>query len=356
VHRTMKRTILSCLAAVALAAGSTAVPASADAETAPTGARTLWDDSFRTGFSHTGGDAKWALFPAGSLPEGDGVPTASENGLTVVPTGRNPRTGQPAFVYSTGQEHDGGAGTADHVKWYAYANHTASSGVAGFDAVPGQVLTCGSRLAARTYGTEQHPFGAEVADPQSDLRLSSGAVSMVDFETMTVFDFFVTNTKLYAFYERLPKPGETYAAFSYALPVADRWPGKKHDLAISYDRQAGTAVWRADGREVLKIDRLGFRPADRSHLVLDLGGTEQPVAPRQLSCGIAMFVLLDAEGSNDRGLVRLTDQQGAYYDPDLGAPAEQRFADDLSLPGNRLWGQGARLDVERVTVSSVPRG
>ncbi|MER5865966.1 DUF6081 family protein [Kitasatospora sp. NPDC002040] len=353
MHRNIRRALLSCAAALSVAAGTVALPTGAAATGTPADGRyfKVWDN-FRNGFDSTGPDARWSLFATGDRPQGDGVPTTSAQGLTVVPPGRNPVTGKPAFSYSTGQENAGGAGTADHVKWYAYANHTASTGYAGFDAVPGQRLSCGARISARSYGNEQHPFGANVTDPQTDLRLGAGAVSMVDFESLMVFDFFITNGKLYAFYERLPQPGRTYAAFSYALPVADRWPGQKHDLSISYDRSAGTVSYRADGREVYKVSTLGFRPADRSNLVLDLGGTEERVTPRQLSCGIAMFAILDGAGPNGRGLVRLTDQD-TYYAPRTGAPTPQTFADEQSLPGNRLWGQGGRLDVERVTVSSL---
>ncbi|GAA3045381.1 hypothetical protein GCM10020229_65800 [Kitasatospora albolonga] len=353
MRKSIRRGLFSCLAAVALAAAVPALPAGA-----VTGDRTAgpghleFRDTFQDGFKSEGPDARWKLFATGDLPGGDGVPVTSARGLSVAPGGRDPLTGKPAFTYSTGQEHTGGAGTADHVKWYAYANGTASSGYPGFDALPGRKLTCASRMAARTYGTERHPFGAAVTDPQSDLRLAAGAVSMVDFESLMVFDFFVTNSKLYAFYERLPQPGRTYAAFSYAVPVADRSPGQKHDLAISYDRAAGTVSYRADGREVYRAANLGFRPADRSGLVLDLGGTEENVTPRQLSCGIAMFAILDGGSATGPGLVRLTDQPGTYYRPAVGAPTPQTFVDEQSLPASRLWGQGARLDVERVTVTS----
>ncbi|MFI5532557.1 DUF6081 family protein [Kitasatospora sp. NPDC051853] len=360
VQKNVRRGLVGCLAAAALLATTAVLPAGAaggavggasEDQAAATG-YLKFRDTFQGGFKSEGPDAKWKLFATGDLPNGDGVPTTSAQGLTVAPSGRNPLTGKPAFTYTTGQEHTGGAGTADHVKWYAYANNTASTGYPGFDAVPGQKLTCGSRMAARTYGNEQHPFGAAVTDPQSDLRLSAGAVSMVDFESLMVFDFFVTNSKLYAFYERLPQPGRSYAAFSYAVPVADRWPGQKHDLSISYDRAAGTVSYRADGREVYRASDLGLRPADRSNLVLDLGGTEERVTPRQLSCGIAMFAILDGGSATGPGLVRLTDRPDTYYAPSAGAPTPQTFVDEQSLPGSRLWGQGARLDVERVTVTS----
>ncbi|MGR4881625.1 DUF6081 family protein [Streptomyces sp. LARHCF249] len=355
----MRRTSMRHALALTVAITAMAAPASAAGPAGGPGTGhgygydITWDD-FRSGFDHTGDDAKWTLSATGDLPYGDGKPSTSANGLSVVPTGTNAATGEPAFAFTTGQEAGGGGGDWDHLKWYAVANHKASTGVTGFDAVPGQTLTCETRMAARTFGTEHHPFGAAVADPGTDLRLGAGALSVIDFETNVVFDFFVTNERVYAFYERLPKPGASYAAFSYALPVATRRPGQEHDLAISFDKSAGKAVWRLDGREVLSIDRVGRLPADRGHLILDHGGTQETVSPRQLSCGIGTFTLLDAEGADGRGLVRLSDRPDYYFDPDLGAPHEQGFLDDAGSPANRLWGQGVQLQVGRVGVSSRP--
>ncbi len=102
------------------------------------------------------------------------------------------------------------------------------------------------------------------------------------------------------------------------------------------------------------VDRVGHLPADRSHLILDHGGTQEPVSPRQLSCGIGMFTLLDADGPDGRGLVKLSDRPGYYVDPDRGAPHRQRFLDEAGSPANRLWGQGVQLQVGRVGVSSRP--
>jgi hypothetical protein len=340
------------------AAGPAASPAATDSR-----ARTTWDD-FRGGFDHTGDDAKWALSPLGPFPHGDGRTSTSPAGLRVVPTGTNPTTGAPAFAYTTGKESDGGDGGLDHVKWYALANHRASSGVMGFDADPGTVLTFDSTFSARTYGTDRHPFGDAVANPRVDLRLASGAMTTIDQESNMVFDFFVTNGWIYAFYERLPTPGADHVAFSYALPVERRFhPGQVNDLAISYDRSAGTVVWKVDGREVYKVDRIGFRPKDRTHLIIDLGGREELVAPRQLAPGFGMFVLLDADAPDlgagrdggpraDGALVKLTDTT-SYYDPDTGAPVPQTFVDPDSRPGNRLWGQGAQLDVRQLSITGA---
>ncbi|WP_240139750.1 DUF6081 family protein [Streptomyces sp. MUM 178J] len=352
-----RRTLLRGAAALGAAAAAATIPAGASHAAGSPAYDLVWDD-FRSGFTTGGPDAKWTLTPTGSLPGGDGVPTTSAAGLRVVPTGVNPRTGAPAFVSTTAQEGDGGAGAYDHLKWYAVADHTSSAGFQGFDAVPGQVLTCSTTLSVRTHGTEQHPFGFLARNPDTDLRLAAGGLSLIDFETGMVFDFFVTNGRIHAFYERLHSPGATYAAFSYALPVADRRPWHIHDLAISYDRSAGTVAWTVDSREVLRVDRIGRLPADRTHLILDHGGTPETVAPRQLACALGTFTLLDAEEPGSRtpggGLVRLSDHDAFYFDPDRGAPHRQRFADDHSRPENRLWGQGAELNVRRVGVSSLP--
>lgn len=346
--RVLSAAALAITLSLSLAPQATAEPADADAAS---GYSVTWDD-FRNGFDTTGDDAKWILTPTGDLPGGDGIPTTSASGLRVAASGTNTVTGAPAFSYTTEPEDRGGAGAYDHLKWYAMANHTSSAGFTGFDTAPGKVLTCDSTFSARTFGTERHPFGADVADPQTDLRLAAGTMSMYDLESSMVFDFFVTNRKIYAFYERLPTPGASYASFSYAVPVADRTPGQKHRLAVSFDKTAGTTVWTIDGREVHRVSKIGHRLPSRTHMVLDHGGAEETVSPRQLSCGLGLFNLLDAEGADNRGLVKVSSEPA--YDPDLGAPYAQRYLDDKSLPQNRLWGQGARIDVSRLGVSSMP--
>ncbi|WP_316525714.1 DUF6081 family protein [Kitasatospora brasiliensis] len=131
------------------------------------GGRVVWDD-FRDGFDHRGDGSRWTLTPCGdALPDGDGVVTTTEAGLRVVPTGTNPRTGEPAFVFTTGRESEGGGGGADHLKFFALARHTSKAGILGFDAEPGRVLTIDVTMSARTFGTERHPFGAAAADPAS---------------------------------------------------------------------------------------------------------------------------------------------------------------------------------------------
>jgi hypothetical protein len=316
----------------------------------------VWDD-FGAGFLHEGPDARWTLTAAGEHAEGDAQVVAAPGLLTVRSAGSHPKTGEPSFTWSTGQEHTGGGGAADHVKFYATAAHRASSGVPGFDAPDdGRVLAFRARAGGRSFGTATHPFGDAVADPDDDLRLAAAGFSVLDPETLVVFDFFFTNRRVYAFYERLPQgPGTEYAAFSSATPVADRsGPDQRHDLEIRYDRAAGTVRWLVDGNEGLRIERIGLSPANRRRVLLDLGGAEQFVEPRQLVPSLGLFTLLDGNGPNGQGLVRISDQPDLYRAPHAAGPTPQTFFDEQSLPGNRLWGQGALLEVEYVSVYCGP--
>jgi len=332
--------------------------------------RTVWDD-FRSGFSATitpgAAGVRWFYFSAGPFVGDDGLTTTSNGGLRVVPKGINPTTHQPAFTRTLGQEPENGGlpGGLDHVKWLVYANNIASSGFPGFDAVPGQELACETRLSGRTFGTAGHPFGARVQDPNDDLRLSGVAFNAIDFETFLVADFFVTNERIYALYERLPfgrpSSGGTlneYAAFTFTVPVATRSADDQHHLKIAYDRDRGMVRWLVDGNEVMRVNRLGYR-IDRRHMVLDHGGTETLVQPRQLACGMGMFTLLDASRPGQRasnplsdGLVRLSAATNFYFNTGLGQPTPQTFADPDSLASSRLFGQGAELKVRSLVVAS----
>ncbi|WP_405915130.1 DUF6081 family protein [Streptomyces sp. NBC_00728] len=314
----------------------------------------LFHETFENGFTTTGADAAWHTQDVAGVAGGDGVAHASALGLAVVPTGVNPRTGAPAFVSTTGQQADGGEGTRDHVKWTAMPNRTAGTGLPGFDIPATGALQCTTTLAVSTYGTEDHPFGAAVTDAQADPRLACGSMITADLESASIFGFFVTNTQVYANYERLRIPGTTYAAYTYAVPVAERAPGDVDMLRITVNRARATVTWEVNGREVLSVDRIGHPVLDRAHLLLDHAGEPEDVSPRQLITGIGMFTLLDgaldAEGT---GLVRIDSAPAHYVNPRSGEPWPQKFLDEQSISANRLWGQGVALNVRDVSVAAV---
>jgi len=318
-------------------------------------------DDFKHGFTvGNPGDpaAKWFYFADETYVGDDGIESTSRRGLHVDASGENPHTGLPAFINTLAQEHVNGGipGGVDHVKWLVYMNTLSSHGFPGIDAVPGQEIACESWLGGETYGTEFQPFGHSIKNPDDDLRLAAFAANSLDFESFMVFDWFVTNETIYAFYERLPFGREAlgdYAAFSFAIPVARTHPDEKHHYKTALDKSKGTVRWVLDGEEVFKVDKIGFR-IDRKYMTLDHGGTEGLVSPNQLACGMGMFTLLDAFLPSKQGLARLSDDPNLYFDPRVGEPTVEQFIDPQSKDQSRLFGQGASIDVKKIVVSSRP--
>ncbi|MFI1797438.1 DUF6081 family protein [Streptomyces sp. NPDC020379] len=277
---------------------------------------TLFDWHGAAGFHATGPRPDWQIRTGGPLPHGDASARTTPAGLVVEPAATDPETGTPAFR----------PGGDDHLKWCALTAHTASSGLPGYDAPATGELTIRGELAARVFNAARHPFGDAVADAEGDPRLGAGALLAIDRETGLVFDFFVSNRRIHAVYERMRPPGARCGAFTCLVPVADRAPDLTHLLEIGLDRSRGTACWRVDGREVLSVGDLGTPLHE--HLVIDHGGPAERVIPRQLACGIGLFTLLDAAGPDGRRL------SGGHHAP------------------HRLWGQGVRLTARRITVTT----
>lgn len=318
------------IVALGLLAGPPLASATIRAGTAPS--QVLLRDNFKQGFdlAHT-----WALLSLGSFTANDGVVTTSPSGLHVAPSGTNSVTGQPAFTLS-------GAGDFDHVKWMADTQHLSSNSFPGFDAAPGQALSCTMWGHGRTFGTGAQPFGGAVTDPQSDPRLASYAMNAIDYETGMVFDTWETNGRIYPYYERLNLTGTaTYQAFSSIFPGVPHARDGEDRLKLEYDRSAGVVRWIINGREAARVDKIGF-PAPGATLLINRGGTPQLAAPRQLNCGMALFTLMDGGlPPYGTGLVNLG---GSYQFP-------TSFAG-----GPTLFGQGAELQVREFEVQSRPAG
>lgn len=316
----------------------------------------VWDD-FANGFSVDAPGARWSRFAYGTFVANDGAETTrTGEGLRVSARGMS-STGLPAFTLSLSQDSTTGVpGEFDHVKWLVYMNHQASSGYPGFDALSNQELRCETWISGRTYGTERHPF-SNAGISSDDLRLAAFAQNTIDYETGMVFDFFITNTTVYAIYERLPfarTAANRYAAFTYALPVAQRASlTEQHHVQIAYDRSQGVVRWILNGVEVFRVSQLGRRLPDPRYMILDHGGVEQQVSMRQLNCGMGMFTLLDGAPYNHPGLVRLNSDPSFYFWTGHGDLTPVWFRDEKGLPENRLFGQGAELRVQRYNVSGT---
>lgn len=318
----------------------------------------VWDD-FHDGFTigAVGSNAKWFYQQVGTLVYNDGTPQTDHRGAHINPLGTNPRTGQPAFTLTVGQEDKpsenpyGLPGDADHPKWLVYTNHIASTGVPGFDLLPNQEYACESEMWGQTYGVDRDPYHR--ADPQADPRLASYSMTAVDLETFIVADFFITNEEAYVLYERLPFARGTlgnYASFTHTIPVMRVSPNEHHKYALAFDKTAGTIRWLIDRREVFKVTKMGDYLSDRKLVTIDRGGDEAIVSPRQIVCGIGTFTLLDGYRPGDVGLARLASTPGYYVDPDTHT-GDANFLDNQSLPDDRLWGQGATLNLSSMVIS-----
>ena len=322
----------------------------------PSGTALLWDD-FALPFSVGTPTSKWFYFQDGAFVANDGL-TQSDmgtGGMAVWPPGWGTETGDPVFSLTVPPD-SATPGQYDHVKWLAYMNHAASTGIAGFDATAGKELACEVAITGWTYGTHRSPFPQVVA-PLEDPRLASFAQNTIDFETGMVFDFFFTNKRIYVLYERLPfarTATNHYAAFTYMIPVGWRtsiydW----HNAKIAYNPTAGTVRWLLNGVEVFRVSQLGRR-LDRQWMAIDHGGTEQTVAMRQLNCGMGLFTLLDASLGGSSGLVRLSGAPSFYFQTAMGEPNVTSFADEYSLPNSRLFQQGAQFQVRNYKVTYTP--
>ncbi len=343
----------SLLALSSLAIAYTTVSLAGD----PRVTRVVWDD-FQQGMTigAPGSSAKWFYQQVGPLVYNDATATTDHLGLHLVPLGTNQQSGMPTFSLTVGQE--GSAddpynlpGDTDHPKFLVFANHIATSGIPGFDLVPGQEFACETEVWGRTYGVSMDPF--HVPDPEADPRLASYALNGIDFETFMVADFFVTNEEIYALYERLPFARGTlgnYASFTHTMAVAPTHPDEHHKLALAFDRSAGTIRWLVDRHEVFRVTQIG-QYLDRSKVTIDRGGTPITVSPRQIDCGIGTFTLLDGYRPGNIGLVELSNAPNYYFDPNSGPPTPATFMDTQSLHDSRLWGQGAVMNVKSVVMS-----
>lgn len=116
-------------------------------------------------------------------------------------------------------------------------------------------------------------------------------------QSWMVFDFLITNTHVYALYERLPfgrTPQNNYASFTYVIPVLLREDAdERHVLRIEL-RNRSEAVWSVGGKEVFKVSEIGRRLPEME-MALDHGGDEEIVRPMQLAPGFGRFTLVDAK-------------------------------------------------------------
>ncbi|MFE0464620.1 DUF6081 family protein [Kitasatospora sp. NPDC058965] len=227
---------------------------------------------FRDGFA--AGPDRWEPRPDAA----DGRATTGPDGLDVVPAGVDPATGRPAFARPTGPEPP-----SAFLRWAAVARATASSGLPGFDARDGELLSCSAELAVEVDGTPGVP-----GQPAADVKAGAGALLAFDRASGMVFDFALTRSTVYAIYERLPGGG--HHAFSCAVPLGPARPGDFHHCELGLDPAAGTVRWTLDGTPRLTVDRIGEQVFDEpERLLWTVPGRVRPATVRQLAFGLALL-------------------------------------------------------------------
>jgi hypothetical protein len=281
-------------------------------------ASTVFEDDFSSGLVD---GTRWRTLTGPDGPVDDGVATTSANGVAVSPPGVNPATGQPAFTRDVG-------GPMAHLKWMVTT-------VDAFSAEGGE-LRVTFRAGTTRFGMAAQPYGPAVADHGDDLRLGAATLNVLDFETGMVFDFWLTETAAYPYYERIRTgPTSDYQAFGQLVRIP-RTRGAVQEFSIAVDVAANTVRWYVDAAEVASVRSIGA-PDPAWMTAMDHGGTPRAATPRQFQVGLGLLTLLDAVcPPSDVGLVDL----GAGY----VIPAS--FAGS----GPTLFGQGVQLDIEHVLV------
>ena len=148
----------------------------------------------------------------------------------------------------------------DNVKALIYSTAECSPGQRG-------LLTVETEMRVTTSGTENNPFAADAGD----VRLGCGAFNTIDVKSFMVFDFFISNGRIVALYERLPfaqSKDDPYPAFTELIPVSTPTAaGQWHRYAITYDRANDRAEWLVDGEVVAERTSVGAPPGKTAPIV-----------------------------------------------------------------------------------------
>ena len=285
----------------------------------------LFYDDFRCGFNPGQCGSPYSFFSAPNLVAANdaaGGVTISPNSLTI---------SSSPFTYTnpTG---------VDHVKYLVYqpAYETPSNGIElVYEGIISVQQTGLNNLPSDITGALGGITG--VNNVNSDIRLASAAFNILDPDNLMVFDFFLSNEDIYAFYERLPfnrtdfgGPGPNYTAFSHAIPVGKRNvadPGNDFvKLAIAYNYKDNMVRWIINDIEVFRVNRIGL-PIERKYRIIEhniVGQVQSPatlIRSKRLQPGFGTFSLMDGYNPqnpgqvSNAGLVNLSAGTLPYVDP-----------------------------------------
>jgi hypothetical protein len=132
-------------------------------------------------------------------------------------------------------------------------------------------------------------------------------------------------------------------------------------IVINY---AGRYVsWRLDGREVFRVNKIGYL-LSREFMLTDFGGVEGDAFPELVQYGFGSMTLLDSYPACLRSdvcrsckfpdlrqaLVQTVINPQQYINPPLDHGRPAVFWDTTGAIQNRLWGQGSETAIRRLAV------
>lgn len=319
-------------------------------------------DNFNLPFDPSDPNSKYMFF---GVPN---VVTANDGSVSVGGSGLTINSSPFKFSINNG---------LDHVKYLTFLKTPFST------IVPGEEILFEAQMSAVQTGLDTIPDVLKasgdsldgISDPEVDPRMCCAAFNVVDFDNLVVFDFIITNKKIYALVERLPfnlpQWGGTqqYNAYTHLIPVYNRKSSDEVvNLGISYNYYAPKVRWFINEREVFRIDRPGYM-LEAKYRVTQITPIGSPAYPQtivrspKLWVGFGTFSLLEESNPlNPNGLINkgLIDfSMGGYfpYADANAAPINQpgiplKYMAELSMVGDTTcYGQGANMLIKKLKVS-----
>jgi hypothetical protein len=227
--------------------------------------------------------------------------------------------------------------------------------------------------SVQTSHTDQSPFPAAVLQGEDDLRLAAGVFGLFDDVRGNAYSFALTNDRVYALYQRLPfnrTVSDNYAAFTYAVPVAERTPADFHRMAIIVKACCPAVSWLLEGKQVFRVKAPGFRLTDkRLTPIIDNGGVEGDSTVSAIKYGLGTMTFVNAYPAAASCRKRCgfppirealvdTGSGDAYtveYNPVTGAPTLATYWDPQGTSQySHVWGQGVTIRITHLKVTKEP--
>jgi hypothetical protein len=208
-----------------------------------------------------------------------------------------------------------------------------------------------------------------ITDPESDPRVACSGPTFTTSDNYQIM-FGITSGATYAIWQYLPFERESSTTTTGALRAsfvgakyvkrnnAAAPLSKVHKYGLAFDKHKRTAHWYIDDVEVHQVGDLGT-PPNPDHSMVLLNGDQATPSHDFARHGFGHFTFVDAQAAEQStvtgrnyALARLVSD--SYFFPLIPTPGrlEPGFAvSDTTLPrGARIYGQGARAEIQEVNV------